>query len=72
MRGQNILREYEKTSSLKDKTRIKLVNEAVLYMTNDFGKKPEQRHRVNYAKAVSHLFPNLVGGDPDRNYVSYF
>lgn len=68
--GENVLTEYEHTGTLTDKSRIQMVNEVVAFMTNEHGRKPEKSVRVKYAKAAAYLFPSLVGGDPEKNYVS--
>lgn len=68
--GQNVLSEYEYTKTLTDRSRIQMVNEVVALMINTHGPKPEKSVRVKYAKAAAYLFPNLVGGDPETNYVS--
>ncbi|XP_026054773.1 uncharacterized protein LOC113040726 [Carassius auratus] len=57
--GSDILKEYEQTSSLSDKTRKKLVNILVADMVEKYGRIPPVSISLSYALGIITLFPNL-------------
>ncbi|XP_052394318.1 uncharacterized protein LOC127951447 [Carassius gibelio] len=70
--GSDILKEYEQTSSLSDKTRKKLVNILVADMVEKYGRIPPVSIRLSYALGIITLFPNLKDKCSPTGYEHYY
>ncbi|XP_016113911.1 uncharacterized protein [Sinocyclocheilus grahami] len=70
--GSDILKEYEQTKSLSDKTRRKLVNILVADMVEKYGRVPPVSVRVSYALGIITLFPNLKDKCSPTGYEQYY
>ncbi|ROL48390.1 hypothetical protein DPX16_4216 [Anabarilius grahami] len=70
--GSDILKEYEQTKSLSDKTRRKLVNILVANMVEKYGRIPQVSICVSYALGIITLFPNLKDKCSPTGYEQYY
>ncbi|KAK2907051.1 hypothetical protein Q8A67_006036 [Cirrhinus molitorella] len=70
--GSDILKEYEQTKSLSDKTRRKLVNILVSDMVEKNGRIPPVSIRISYALGIITLFPNLKDKFSPTGYEQYY
>lgn len=70
--GSDILKEYEQTNTLSDKTRRKLVNILVADMVESHGRIPQVNIRINYALGIVTLFPNLRDKCSPTGYEQYY
>ncbi|KAF5892637.1 uncharacterized protein DAT39_017666, partial [Clarias magur] len=57
--GEHIINEYNRTKSLEDETRRKLVNILTADMTEKNGTSPPRQVKEKYARGIVALFPYL-------------
>ncbi|KAM4597229.1 uncharacterized protein V3H82_023060 [Fundulus diaphanus] len=69
--GEDVLKEYNKTKSLSDPTRKKLVNILVADMIESHGRVPPVGVRITYALGIVTLFPNLKDNASPTGYEHY-
>uniref|UniRef100_A0A3B3YN91 Uncharacterized protein n=1 Tax=Poecilia mexicana TaxID=48701 RepID=A0A3B3YN91_9TELE len=67
--GEDVLKEYNKTKSLSDPTRRKLVNILVADMIESHGRVPPVNVRITYALGIVTLFPNLKDNCSPTGYI---
>ncbi|XP_071325048.1 uncharacterized protein [Trachinotus anak] len=70
--GDYILKEYERTKSLYDGTRRKMVNMLVADMVESHGRIPPVNVRITYALGITTLFPNLKDPDSKNGYEHFY
>ncbi|XP_057203157.1 uncharacterized protein LOC130562266 isoform X2 [Triplophysa rosa] len=70
--GFGILKEYEQTNTLSDKTRRKLVNILVADMVESHGRIPPVNIRISYALGIITLFPHLKDKCSPTGYEQYY
>ncbi|XP_056608550.1 uncharacterized protein LOC130426051 isoform X2 [Triplophysa dalaica] len=70
--GFDILKEYEQTNTLSDKTRRKLVNILVADMVESHGRIPPVNIRISYALGIITLFPHLKDKCSPTGYEQYY
>uniref|UniRef100_A0A8C9YIT0 Uncharacterized protein n=1 Tax=Sander lucioperca TaxID=283035 RepID=A0A8C9YIT0_SANLU len=67
--GERIINEYNRTKSLTDETRRKMVNMLAADMTEKNGKSPPRQVKEMYAKGIVTLFPYLSDPFSKNGYV---
>ncbi|XP_017281814.3 uncharacterized protein LOC108241867 [Kryptolebias marmoratus] len=70
--GEHVLKEYNKTKSLSDQTRRKLVNILVADMIESHGRVPPVNVRITYALGIVTLFPNLKDNCSPAGYEHFY
>ncbi|KAL6467115.1 hypothetical protein MHYP_G00249190 [Metynnis hypsauchen] len=70
--GKEILEEYEKTSTISDVTRRKMVNILVADMVESHGRVPPVNVRNLYALGITTLFPKLSDPDSKNGYEHFY
>ncbi|XP_014844939.1 PREDICTED: uncharacterized protein LOC106919223 isoform X2 [Poecilia mexicana] len=70
--GEDVLKEYNKTKSLSDPTRRKLVNILVADMIESHGRVPPVNVRITYALGIVTLFPNLKDNCSPTGYEHFY
>ncbi|XP_030613062.1 uncharacterized protein LOC115799910 [Archocentrus centrarchus] len=68
--GEDVIKEYNKTRSLSDPTRKKLVNILVADMIESHGRVPPVNVRITHALGIVTLFPSLKDNGSPTGYVS--
>ncbi|XP_030849780.1 uncharacterized protein LOC115927716 [Strongylocentrotus purpuratus] len=71
-RGDAILREYELTGALQDKTRRQMINLLVAHMQEHYGKHPKAAMKTKYAMGIVNLFPRLKDPFTSTGHEAYF
>ncbi|XP_030581625.1 uncharacterized protein LOC115777779 [Archocentrus centrarchus] len=70
--GEDVIKEYNKTRSLSDPTRKKLVNILVADMIESHGRVPPVNVRITYALGIVTLFPSLKDNGSPTGYEHYY
>ncbi|KAM3599323.1 uncharacterized protein V6R79_003644 [Siganus canaliculatus] len=70
--GKEIIKEYEKTGSISDVTRRKMVNILVADMVESHGRIPPVNVRILYALGITTLFPKLKDPDSKNGYEHFY
>ncbi|XP_060921976.1 uncharacterized protein LOC133018968 [Limanda limanda] len=70
--GKEIFKEYEKTSTISDVTRRKMVNILVADMVESHGRVPPVNVRILYALGITTLFPKLKDPDSQNGYEHFY
>ncbi|XP_030608908.1 uncharacterized protein LOC115796684 isoform X1 [Archocentrus centrarchus] len=70
--GEDVIKEYNKTRSLSDPTRKKLVNILVADMIESHGRVPPVNIRITYALGIVTLFPSLKDNGSPTGYEHYY
>ncbi|XP_076135851.1 uncharacterized protein LOC143118682 isoform X2 [Alosa pseudoharengus] len=70
--GDNVIREYDRTKTLSDATRRKMVNILVAEMVEKHGKMPSRNIREMYARGIIELFPYLRDPQTKHGYEHYY
>ncbi|XP_062309209.1 uncharacterized protein LOC134038860 isoform X1 [Osmerus eperlanus] len=70
--GDQIIKEYEKTKSLSDGTRRRMINMLVADMVESHGRIPPVNIRSTYALGITTLFPNLKDPDSKNGYEHFY
>ncbi|XP_053351228.1 uncharacterized protein LOC128520833 [Clarias gariepinus] len=68
--GEHIINEYNRTKSLGDETRRKMVNILTADMTEKNGTSPPKQVKEKYARGIVALFPYLSDPFSKNGYVS--
>ncbi|XP_041823597.1 uncharacterized protein LOC121628578, partial [Melanotaenia boesemani] len=71
-KGEEILKEYDKTKTLSDATRRQMVNILVAEMTDSYGRIPPISTRTSYALGIVTLFPYLQDPYSKNGFEHYY
>lgn len=70
--GDRIINEYNRTKSLGDETRRKMVNILAADMTEKNGTSPPRQEKEKYARGIVALFPYLSDPFSKNGYEHYY
>ncbi|XP_061909304.1 uncharacterized protein LOC133653718 isoform X3 [Entelurus aequoreus] len=70
--GEYIINEYNRTKSLTDESRRKLVNILAAEMTEKTGTSPSRQVKEMYAQGIVNLFPNLRDPFSKNGYEHFY